>query len=545
MTEIVKNSFVIRLIVCVYEGLRRFWRGSLLGRGWKGWHENWLQSNTKIHWDAWCCMDDPAEHSIYAKVLLLLERFLQRLGDFLRCSLFYRIVIAVRDWYLRVSAGSRLFSAINRVPLHRWLLILFSMYLPIEYALRDVLKISILASVWEEVFLMAGIALVLWRTCLKQTDGFRRATALETALLLYMAVGLLLMMLNRPYPAIAWAGYRAQVEYILWFFILLRLIDDEADAKALIYGFTAVVGVLALHGIYQFIIAVPIPASWVTKTEAGVRTRVFSITGSPNIFGSLLLMAAPPAASMIYYFKYGWKKFAALCVTGAICLSILFTFSRGSWVGLVVAIVVFSLFLDKRLIGMMGVAMAGVLAFVPSITSRLTYLFTPEYKVASEVGGRALRWATGKVLLHDNSPWLGFGLGRFGGAVAMNNQVLDKTDEFEYFYMDNYYLKTLVEMGYLGIIFYIVALIAFAFMALRAIRACNEGRVYGIYDDALTRNDENLKCLAAGLFAGMTGVLVHCYFENIFEEPYMMAYFWGLAAALQRLGAISRERSKT
>ncbi|MBP5749991.1 MAG: hypothetical protein J6X24_04310, partial [Firmicutes bacterium] len=95
------------------------------------------------------------------------------------------------------------------------------------------------------------------------------------------------------------------------------------------------------------------------------------------------------------------------------------------------------------------------------------------------------------------------------------------------------------------IIFYIAALIAFVIMARRAIRACNEGRVYGIYDDALTRNDANLKCLAVGLFAGMTGVLVHCYFENIFEEPYMMAYFWGLAAALQRLGAISRERSKT
>ena len=161
------------------------------------------------------------------------------------------------------------------------------------------------------------------------------------------------------------------------------------------------------------------------------------------------------------------------------------------------------------------------------------------------MGGRALRWEVGRNLLHENSPWLGFGLGRFGGAVAMNNQVLDKTDEFEYFYMDNYYLKTLVEMGYLGIIFYIVALIAFAVMALRAIHACNQGRAYGLADDALTRNDGNLKCLAAGLFAGMAGVLVHCYFENIFEEPYMMAYFWGLAACLQRLGAVSKERSRT
>lgn len=545
MTEILKNSLVIRLVLCIYESLRRFWRSSILGRGWKGWHESWLQSNTRIHWESWCGMDDPAEHSVYARFLRALERLLQKIGDWLHCSVFYRIVIAVRDWYFRISEGSRILSAVNRVSLRRWMFLAFALYLPIEYALRDVLQISILASVWEEVFLMAGIALVLWRTMLKQTDGFRRATALETTLLLYMAAGLLLMMLNRPFPSIAWAGYRAQVEYILWFFILLRLIDDEQDAKTLLFGFAAVVLVLALHGIYQYIAAVPIPDSWVTKTEAGVRTRVFSLTGSPNIFGSLLLMAAPTAAAGIYYFKNGWMKFLSLCATGVICLSILFTFSRGSWVGLIVAIVLFSLFMDKRLIGLMGIAMAGVVALVPSITNRLTYLMTPEYKVASEVGGRALRWETGRALLHENSPWLGFGLGRFGGAVAMNNQVLDKTDEFEYFYMDNYYLKTLVEMGYLGIIFYIVALIAFAVMALRAIHACNQGRAYGLADDALTRNDGNLKCLAAGLFAGMAGVLVHCYFENIFEEPYMMAYFWGLAACLQRLGAVSKERSRT
>ena len=545
MTEILKNSFLVRLIVCVYEALRRFWRNSLLGRGWALWHESWLQSNTKTRWDAWCGMDDPAEHSVYAKWLCALERFLQKLGDVLGFSVFYRAMTALRDGYLRLSAGSLLFSAVNRVPLHRWVLVLFSLYLPIEFALRDVLKIGLLASAWEEVFLIAAGALVLWRVCLKQTDGMRRATALEAALLLYMAVGLLLMMLNRPYPDIAWAGYRAQVEYILWFFILLRLIDDEEDAKVLIYGLAAVVGLLALHGIYQFIIAVPIPDSWVTKSEAGVRTRVFSITGSPNIFGSLLLMGAPIAAAGMYYFKKGWQKFLSLCATGAICLCILFTFSRGSWVGLIAAVVLFSLFLDKRLLGIMGIAMAGVLTFVPSITNRLTYLFTPEYRVASEVGGRALRWEVGLNLLRENYPWLGFGLGRFGGAVAMNNQVLDKTEEFSYFYMDNYYLKTLVEMGYLGILFYIVALLAFVVMALRAIHACGEGRVWGLYDDALTRNNGSTKCLAVGLFAGMMGVLVHCYFENIFEEPYMMAYFWGLAAALQRLGAISRQRSRT
>ncbi len=545
MTEMVRNSLIVRLIVRVYAALRSFWRSSLLGRIWAGWHEGWLQSNTRVRWESWTGMDDPAEHSVYAKILGIIDRGLQTVGRWLENSLVYRLLTGLRDLYLKASSGSRLFSAVNKVPLHRWFLLLFPCYLVIEYVLRDLLKIAFLASVWEELFIMAGIALVLWRACLKQSDGFRRATALEAALLLYMAAGLLLMMLNRPFPAIASAGYRAQVEYIVWYFILLRLIDDESDAKAVAIGFGIVVFLLSLHGIYQYIIAVPIPSSWVSQTETGVRTRVFSLTGSPNIFGSLLVMAAPTAAACMYYFKNGWLKFLALCATGAICLSILFTFSRGAWVGLVVAILLFALYLDKRLLGLMGMAMAAVLVLVPSITSRLTYLFTNDYAEASAIGGRALRWEVGRNLLHENSPWLGFGLGRFGGAVAMNNQVLDKTEEFEYFYMDNYYLKTLVEMGYLGIIFYIVALVAFVIMAIRAIAACNQGRVYGLYDDALTRSSGSLKCLAVGLFAGMTGVLVHCYFENIFEEPYMMAYFWGLAACLQRLGAVSRERNRS
>ena len=56
---------------------------------------------------------------------------------------------------------------------------------------------------------------------------------------------------------------------------------------------------------------------------------------------------------------------------------------------------------------------------------------------------------------------LGFGLGRFGGAVAMQNKVIEETKDFSYFYMDNYYLKTLVEMGYLGL----AALFFFIFAA--------------------------------------------------------------------------------
>ena len=123
---------------------------------------------------------------------------------------------------------------------------------------------------------------------------------------------------------------------------------------------------------------------------------------------------------------------------------------------------------------------------------------------------------------------LGFGLGRFGGAVAMQNKVIEETKDFSYFYMDNYYLKTLVEMGYLGLAFFILLLFGLVLWSLRSI-----GRT------GYTKGDRT-RVLAVSMFAGMCGVLVHCYFENIFEVPYMMAYFWSMAGC-----GSSKEKEKT
>ena len=80
MTDLVKNSLFVRFIVWLYDSLRRFWRTSVLGRGWACWHDSWLQSNTRVHWEAWTGMDDPAEHSVYAKLLRAIERVLQKIG---------------------------------------------------------------------------------------------------------------------------------------------------------------------------------------------------------------------------------------------------------------------------------------------------------------------------------------------------------------------------------------------------------------------------------------------------------------------------------
>ena len=495
------------------------------------------KSNIRRIWENFGSSADPADCSLYARFLAWLYGLILKVGSAVKNSVLFALVNGLKHLYFKITNGSLIFGLINKASLHRWFLFFFAAYLPLEFILRDMLSLGIIASVWEELFMVLSVCLIIWRACIGDDHGnFKRVSTLETGILLYISVMLLLMMITRPNHVIAFAGLRAQVEYTLWFFIIYRLLDDISDAKALILAFGAVVLLLSFHGIWQFIIAVPIPASWTTSTESAVRTRVFSITGSPNIFGSLLVLAAPIPAAMIYYLKKPLHKFLALCATGAMCLCDLFTFSRGSWIGLALAVVIFAFFVDKRLILAMVAVIGAILAAVPSITNRLTFMLTKEYAIASSVGGRALRWATGKELLANSSRWFGFGLGRFGGAVAMNNQVIDTSDGFTYFYMDNYYLKTMVESGYIGLAAFILLIGIFLFCGLKAVYRAGIGFNTDFSKDQLVRNEGNPRLLAVAVFSGMCGVLAHCYFENIFEEPYMMAYFWGLAAALISLG---------
>jgi O-antigen ligase len=541
---IMANSRICRGMARAGHTLHGWWRQGVLARSIAALQRAYANSGLFRLWQAWGEGPDHYEKSWLVRFSRSLLRLWQGFGAWLATSLVCRGLAAVSRGWQWLAARSRILSLVNRLTLHQWLLAAFGFYLPLEFLIRDTLQISFLSSVWEELFLVAAVVLVLWRRALGETTAIRRETPLDIWLLLFFAVGLFLMSVVRPYPIVALPGYRIVVEYMLWFFLIVRLIEDDRDLKVLYVSFLLMSGFLALHGIYQYAVGVEIPASWVSQTELGVRTRVFSLTGSPNILGALLVLTAPLVAALIYFCRRTWIKLLALSLTFCYILSLLFTFSRGAWVGMIVAVVLFSLFIDKRLLAIMGVAMAGLLLLVPSITSRLTYLFTEDYAVASAIGGRALRWEVGLQLLHEHNPWLGFGLGRFGGAVAMEDQLLDKTDEFSYFYMDNYYLKTLVEMGYLGLIAYLLLIFALLALGLRAIYR-SDISFAGQGGDPWHRAEGNFRVIAIAIYSGLVGVLVHCYFENIFEEPYMSAYFWGLAAALIYLGFFRRRKPQT
>ncbi|NPV29910.1 MAG: polymerase [Firmicutes bacterium] len=396
-------------------------------------------------------------------------------------------------------------------------LILAGAYPLIDYILRNTPGLAGLAGLWDELLFALTAALILARlTLFRETPPL--FTPLDLPLLLFLGTGVLLYLLRAPEPEIALDGFRATFQYCLWYFLATRLPLNRRQKEALLWSFVLVAGIIALHGIYQYIAGVPIPASWVDQAEAGVRTRVYSWIGSPNVLGSYLVLLIPVAAAL---WQTARKRRARLLLGGlllAMLACLVFTFSRGAWLAFLAAALLYGTLQDRRLLALILAGAILLPAVSPGVANRLQYTFSSKYVESSQRGGRMARWeqALDRFLAH---PATGVGLGRFGGATAARFQIPGT------FYVDNYYLKLAVETGVLG-------LGAFLWLLLNAVRYLSGS----IRESAL---DPVRRAYACGITAGLLGVLAHNCVENIFEVPMMQTLFWillGLARHLPESG---------
>lgn len=440
-----------------------------------------------------------------------------RVVPVLEDSLVYRI-------YRRVMAALRnslLLGWLFAGGMTGFLLFLFSSYAIMDYLLRDVLQLAAIASVWDELLMLFSLVWIIHRRVDTKRPLTSTANGIGLWIAFYLTVGVLLLMTVRPAPTVNFTGFRASMEYLAVFYLVTHLIRDERDFREMYLTMVIIATVLALHGIWQFIIGVPIPASWTDAAEGAVRTRVYSIFSNPNIMGAYMILFAPMTIGLAYACERPSQKVLFWLCGLAMCAGCLFTMSRGAWLALAIAAVLFALLIDRRLLALMLVCGA-VACTLPFVRSRIGYLFTPQFADSNARGGRAKRWATAIGYLKATDPVFGMGYGMYGGAVAVQNPVLPWV---EYMYVDNYYVKILTENGIVGVT-------AFGMMLLGLIG----NGLRGCVRTAKTRWSP----LCAGMLCGLVGVLLHSVFESIWEEPYMMALFFAVAAMMAWAGLLRR-----
>lgn len=381
---------------------------------------------------------------------------------------------------------------------------------------RDLFGSSSLFGYWDEAYLLICIFCLFFAWLLDIRNRTLTATPLDAPVFLLIAVAFFLYLNHSAYPAIGFEGMRAVVEFILWFYVFTRFLDIDRKAFTLIRGLIWTGGLLSVHGILQAIVGVYTPANWTDAAEGTQSARVYSILGSPNILGSILVLVIPLGLALVFQKNIKRSRKAIyLTLLACMCICLILTLSRGAWVGMTVGLVIFCIACNPGLLAGLGV-LGGLTLLVPSVSNRIQYMLSSQYVISSMTGGRLLRYQIGWEMFKENI-WFGVGMGHFGGAVAMNHQDIFPNT----FYMDNYWLKTAVEMGLSGLAAFFILL---SFLIVWSIRALNNIK------------DHDKRLIVIGGFSGMMGVIVHNFLENVFEVPYMVIYFWMVAAVVMYFG---------
>ncbi len=136
-------------------------------------------------------------------------------------------------------------------------------------------------------------------------------------------------------------------------------VTTKRQADLAIKLFVMIGTAVSLYGIYQYLFYDAASAgAWIDSDMfSEITNRVYSTLGNPNVLGEYLLLITPFAFACVLTAKTWQKKTFFLLCTGAMLLCMLFTSSRGGWLGLIFAIAIFAVMIDARLIlvGIVGI----------------------------------------------------------------------------------------------------------------------------------------------------------------------------------------------
>lgn len=445
-------------------------------------------------------------YHMLAKMSQLLEKLIKPLREAFFASFFYGILNKCYV-YCKESIIVKMVSEFNLV------------YLLIFYVYVDKVVRSFagaLAGTWDELLM---IVFVVWLLARRILFNKRYVfTNIDIPLAVFIMIYTSIMFIYSPDLGIGVEGLRAVVQYMFWFFMVVQLIDNEKTLERVLFLFPISIGLLGLHGTYQYITGAEMLGNWVDSTET-IATRAYSIIGGPNALASVLVLNIPIALGLFVAEKDILKRLVYIVACLFMGTGLIFTFSRAAWVAAFIAVIIFFLFIAKTMIIPITTVLIGMVVMIETLWARISMLFTTEYYAKASDGGRIYRWSYA-IEKWSDTKLFGLGVGRFGGAVATNHNLSP-------FYMDNYYLKTMTESGIAGVTSFILLQLTTVYQLFMYIRG--------------TR-DRRYRIIMASIFAGLIGVLLHNSVENIFESPFIVVYFWTYVGVLVTMYKIDRKR---
>lgn len=294
--------------------------------------------------------------------------------------------------------------------------------------------------------------------------------------------------------------------FILFYFVITRVFDTVSKFKNLIFAFNYASIPVALFGLYQKVFGYDIKNSWVDKDMfEGIEGRIFSFFENPNVYGEYLILAIMISLTCILISKSLAVKFVSglALVLNFACL--IYTYSRGCWIGTITALILFLLIYNRK--AFIGLLLCGVASFPFWPSTILSRISSVGDLGDTSTSYRVYIWkGTLKMLKDYWTTGIGVGQGAYDKIYPGYSYSTIVAP-----HAHNLYLVIMTEMGFLGL---------FAFLALVIFTL---KKLYVAQSLALNKD---IRLLSAGIMTGLVGFLLQAMFDNVWYNYRVFLLFW-------------------
>lgn len=367
---------------------------------------------------------------------------------------------------------------------------------------------------------LAGLVLLtvlsyLFHLLLGDKTSFRRSPfSLWIAAFLVLA---LMAALGGMAPASSLKIYLIYAAFTLAFPLITNMLHNRRDWNRLMALFVTAAAFVSLYGIFQNFFLKNTTQSWVDSSMfSEIETRVYSTLDNPNVLGEYLILLIPLAVGCLLWAKQPGAKGMYLLMNLAMFGCLMYTWSRGAWVGVVLALGFFLIQKDRRWLILCVAALLLMPSVLPaSVLHRLTSIGNMN---DTSTAYRVSVWQGSLRIIRDY--WVsGIGLGPDAFLKVYPGYALNGA-EFA-LHSHNFYLQWIVDMGVGGLVIYI-GLILTAFSCILRVREENTLQKVGVL----------------AMSGGLLGYLFHGMAENLWYNYRMVLVFWIYLAFISSAAAL-------
>lgn len=307
------------------------------------------------------------------------------------------------------------------------------------------------------------------------------------------------------------------IAFVLSYFVVINTIENKKQFKFILYVFSIAAVITAFYGLYQYMFGDLYSQAWLDKEMfEDIKMRVYSTFENPNVYGEYLILAIPIIVGLLWTEKGIFKKLFWLGSLGVTMLALALTFSRGCWLGIILAIGLLAIMIDRRFI-LLGIVALLFLPFVlpESIINRFLSIGNMG---DSSTSYRVYIWMGTLAMLADY--WFsGIGLG-----ITSFNTIypIYSYNNISAPHSHNLYLQLVVEFGIVGLIVFL-------------------GMLYNFYKEMIISICKKRNILTSSLIAGVSGFMLQSMFDHTWYNYRVVLIFWIIIA----FGLVSTKVSKS